>query len=323
MARVIVDLEDGFEQEVERLEVHSRPRNLDLKELRDAASRAQEAAVRLNAQTRAHQFANKEPPRSRVSAPHLGPLTPEDSSEEVSFNNITDKRVTIPPRPTRNLAPHTNINQTLQSSSGSPVGSPVLNENGKRPRQKASASSHAGNLSHLSPASSDYKRRKGRPPGSVNKPKPETYQYLSPGERIYSLSPTRGLVDISVSRVLRDSQAQASTANISHNRLPRQERKDPRLSHDSQPKLYNFDHYVVQSGSQMSIDKSGMASIVQRPRFRPREDFEFLFVSEIEPLIRQAMRQYQEDLPGKIVLSTGEKVSKTQPDLKEILFILK
>ena len=248
-------------------------------------------------------------PRDAVSKPRLGLPTPEDSSEDASLTRNTDIQVALPTEPLRNKSPRKTINITQWNVIRTPNSSPPINQSRKRPRPGSSRESQTRSLESQSPLSQDLKRRKGRPPGSLNKNKSDPSRNALAIEHVYPASRTRGVDTYEPYQVSHAWRKQEPIPNQKHHQLAQNKQKEIGTSQNAGPRLYNFDNYTPDVEFEGSVDDLRTASGIKRPLSRSRYEFEASFVEEIQPLIRQAMKEYEGKLPPKDLLMTGRKVN--------------
>ena len=247
--------------------------------------------------------------RKYVLKSRLGPPTPEDSSEDVSLTRNTDNLAALPPEPAGNRSHHKTVNSTQRNIVRTPTSSPPVSQSRKRPRPESSPESQTTSSESQSPGSQDLKRRRGRPPGSLNKKKSDPSRNASATEHIYRSSPTRGDDTHEPFRVSHTLKKQLPIPDKQHDPAAQHEQKRTGTSQNIGPRLYNFNYYRPDFEIEESVDDLGTASVIKRRLSRSRYEFEALFVEEIQPLIRQAMKESEGKLSPKDLLTTGRKVN--------------
>ena len=239
----------------------------------------------------------------------LGPLTPEYSSEDVSRARKTDNPAALPPEPLEKKLPNKFVGIVQQDVVRTPTSSPPISQSRKRSRSGSSQVSQTVSVESESPVRRDLKRRRGRPPGSLNKKKSDASRNTPAVGYRYRASPTRKIYAQKLFQLSHTSGEQVPVPHKQHDPSGQHDQNGTGNSRYIGPRLYNFNYYRPDFEIERSVDKLGTASVIKRPLSRSRYEFEAFFFEEVQPLIRQAMKEYEGRLPTKDLLTAGRKVN--------------
>ena len=250
------------------------------------------------------------PPDSHdpVFKSRLGPPTPEDSSEDVSLTENTDNLAALPAEPLRNEPPHRTVNSTQRNFVRTPTSSPPVSQSRKRPMPGSSLEPQTASLESQSPLSQDPKRRRGRPPGSLNKRKSDPFRTASARDHVFLTSTTLGIGTHGSYRGSHTWRKQVRKPNKEHRHSASNEQTETG-SRNIEPRLYNSNYHRLGIGFERLLHDLGTTSNIKTPLSRSYHNFEALFEKEVTPLIEEVMKEYEGKLSPKDLLTTGKAVS--------------
>ncbi|MCJ1385484.1 hypothetical protein MMC17_008607 [Xylographa soralifera] len=263
--------------------------------LHQAASRAEEAAERLQSYTVAAQPALSTLAfQAALRVPWPAPLTPDDSAEE-TLDNVELKNTHKYPSP-------------ILAASGTSVARPAtlasssITASGKkrgRPRKLNLIDSIVGQGQRRSTASANPKP-KGRPPGT-GKSKSRDQRPSSSGFRVLQPSPAKsGGTRIFVASRLVDRNGKAISSQINTqfvpDDIPGSFQKNATISINPQGQI----------SSSLVFDASPAHSFESRKKTEEENNtLKVIFNSEIAPIMHSAMTGFEDRLPRDVLVSVG------------------